>query len=843
MSYILRINRPIKEASILFDVEHDEDLIRHIDDIEYSSIEVNDNSKVLYKVLCDGYEPVSNTIIVDKDYTFDVQLKKKVKLTIVTDPEDATVVITYNGKNYKKKSLTVLSNTPVKYTVSRKNRETVSNIIMLESDQTIEVKLSYRIDTDGEMGRYEGEYSDKVAEINLITQKEYDNLSEKTKKRYVKYNDLLSFLSGVDYNLTLNDCIVQLYWMLPIVHKLTPFTNGTLGHFQADFINMLAQINSLLSAAKNVNGKIKSIRKALKKVKLGKLTDILTTGFGLIGGLAGIVYALMNNPNILIKTYAQAFADIDLNEIYDRTIKETLPNLDYVKGMLNRTYIPEGSLKKNIFDRIEQVDAAADMSLDIINQLAALKQMVDVANSSEEAMQDILEALSTMSLQWAIGSLSGAISKLRLDKDKMKSNYQNNNLNDAYNVMRDNIDKILNDQENYYIDEEDLAYLKEINDPRTSTEKVMDYETGYKDALDNGYNGESEQDMDAKLTKYKREMEELGKDPSSYIYGYKIGWQAGRNMYENEINNITTEEQKDSHSKGYQDGYNFSKVVRDLAYNSLNMGKMEWFIDIDNHIHYLNNYPYGRISGELVYNFNPDGTETVIGTYNPMTFIMTITSTNKNYLVVDNRYIYDTTIKQEITDDNINELIETFYKINLMRVERQPVEGTINPYYAKGWKDGYDDRNIENETISDSIQKDEEANAVGMIYSHGNEPISKITEEIEGYREANPETYEIYAQGLIRGYNTGQSQYNTGYNSGWYNSIKASDYEEGESPEDDKNEYLNDFCNQYGLDRNIQDSLPDNEKDLYYLGAINGWDDMYNEVAEPNWRESYYLDY
>ena len=169
--------------------------------------------------------------------------------------------------------------------------------------------------------------------------------------------------------------------MLPIANKLTPFTNGSLGQFQADFINYLSQLNALLVAAIGVGNKIKSMRKALKKAGLSSLTDVLTTGFGLIGGLAGIVYGIMNNPNIFIKTYAQAFEDIDLQEIYERTIGETLPNLDYVKGMLNRTYIPEGNLKKKLFDQLEQVDAAADLSLEVIEMLGQLPATTAVASA------------------------------------------------------------------------------------------------------------------------------------------------------------------------------------------------------------------------------------------------------------------------------------------------------------------------------------------------------------------------------------------------------------------------------------------------------------------------------
>lgn len=841
MSYDIKIIKTVKNSNVFFDCEDDNDLIKQVDKLEYSVATVNDSAKVTYTIQCDGYLDVSNTLIVDKNYELTPVMKKWVTLTIVPYPDDSTVIITFNGKDHKTKQLKVTTNTPIKYTVKRERRQTVSDTVILESDKTIEVKLSMQIKNDGDIGEYEGEYTDPLADIKLISKKDYENMTDKIRRNHIKYNDLISYFLGVDTSTTLNDIIVQLYWLLPIAQKLTPFTNGSLGHFQADFINLLSQLNSLLVSAKSAGSKIKKIKKKLKKVGLSKVADIFTVAFGLIGGLAGIMYAVMNNPAIFIKTYAQAFQDIDLDEIYNRTIGQTIPNLEYVKGMLNRTYIPEGDLKRKLFDHLEELDAAADLSLDVISDLASLKEMVEVANSSEEAMQEIIKQMSTMSLGWALGSLSDAIAKLGKDRDKIKRTQQNNNLSDAYRSMQENIDKILNNDD-YYISIDDMKKLEKIKDERTSTEKIMDYQNGYNDAFENGYNGETEFEMDAKLSKLKREMEALGKDPSSYIYGYRTGWKAGRNKYENELNHITTEEQKESYEKGYADGANFGKLIRDLAINSLNIGELKWFIDMDKHIHNINFTPFGRISNDIVYDFNEDMSEHQIGTYNSTTDIIHLNTTNKDYLVVDYRYIYDTTITQEITDEKIAEIINIFYKINVMRVERQPAEGMINPFYAKGWVDGYVEQEEDNEEINNDIEIDELGYGNGYVYAAHNEPTSKITEEIEGYKEQNEEKYEFYAQGLIRGYNTYQSEYNSGYNSAYFSSMKSDEYEEGENPEISKQEYLAEYCEEMGLNKTEQDTLPDYEKNSSYLGAINGWDDAYNGL-DQQFREGYYLNY
>lgn len=605
--YKLTINKKILESIVSFDCENNDDLVAN-DNVmtnDYAAIYVKENAVVTYTISCKGYETISNTLTVNKNITLTPDMKKLVTLTIVVEPVDSTIIFEYQGNTYKQSSIDVLTSTPVKYTIKRKNRETVSDTIILERDTTLNISLSLKLNTDGDMAKYEGEYSDPLADIHLIKQKDYDNLTDDLRSKYVKYSDMLSRFMGVDYDLTLNDCIVQLYWMLPIVHKLTPFTNGTLGGFQTDFLSYLSQLNALFAAAEGIKDKLNGVRKALNKVGLGSLIDIFTTGFGLIGGLAGIVYGIMNNPDIFIKTYYQAFQDINLEEIYNRTIKETLPNLDYVKGMLNRTYIPDGDLKKYVFDRIDQIDAAADLSLDVLGDLESLKTMVNVANSSEEAMKTLIENMSTFSLQWALGSLSKSISRLKLDKDKIKSSSNNTQLADAYKVMRDNLDKILNDQENYYIHEDDLLKLN-MADNTNSTQKIMDYQNGYNDAFENAQNGETEEEKNIRLAKIKAEMEKLGQDPSGYIYGYNIGWTSGNRIYIMEKNHLT-EEQEKSYQNGYIDGYNFRSISLELAEDSKEIGYLKWGLDIDNHIHGIefgtNLTPYGRIEPGVIYSY------------------------------------------------------------------------------------------------------------------------------------------------------------------------------------------------------------------------------------------------
>ena len=57
-----------KESNVLFDCEHDEDLIQIIDKIDYTQAKINDGAKVTYTVICEGYESTSNTLVMNKDY-------------------------------------------------------------------------------------------------------------------------------------------------------------------------------------------------------------------------------------------------------------------------------------------------------------------------------------------------------------------------------------------------------------------------------------------------------------------------------------------------------------------------------------------------------------------------------------------------------------------------------------------------------------------------------------------------------------------------------------------------------------------------------------------------------
>lgn len=116
------------------------------------------------------------------------------------------------------------------------------------------------------MGEYEGKTTDRLAEINLLNQRDYDALSEKEKSIYVRYSLPSILFANTDYNTSINDALVNLYWALPIVGKLSPFTNGTLGNAQSDFIEYVSKLNSIMASAQGAIETLKHLKKKLKKL-------------------------------------------------------------------------------------------------------------------------------------------------------------------------------------------------------------------------------------------------------------------------------------------------------------------------------------------------------------------------------------------------------------------------------------------------------------------------------------------------------------------------------------------------------------------------------------------------
>ena len=850
---IIRVNKVVIDSNVLFDCDIDDDLENQIDKLEYSIAEVKEGATVTYTVVADGYFPVSNTIVADKDYTFTPELKKYVTLTIIPYPETSKVIISYDGNDYEQNSLKVLSNTPVKYTVSKEKRETVSDTVMLNSDETINVSLKVLIKGDLGIGEFEGINSDGLSNINLIDKKEYERLTEKQRSNYVRFDPWLNSYIGADVTKAINDCLIDLYWSLPIVKKLAPFTGGAIKFNGDTLLTYIGQLNSIMASAQNIGDQLKRIQKAASKVGLGSIINIFTMAFKLIGGLAGMVYSILYNPQVLLRPYLEMFKNYDLKYLYDRTIGTTIPNLEYVKANLNRIYFPDGDIKDNLFGKIKEIDAATEISANVLEMVQQLGEMVDFSVNVEKGLEAALRMMSTMGLDWALGELAKTVTGLKLDYDDIAKMLNNNALSQASESLTKNINDIMNGIETKYIRVQDLEYIKEMNKD-TKNNSLEEYTNGYQDALKNAQLGEYEEEMEARLAKYKSNLEKQNKDPSSYIDGYRMGWQIGQKLLENEKKNLDTQAKKDSYQKGYEDGYAYAQNIRNDAYEYLSLGSIYGFIDVDNHIHDYNYQPIGRIDGDKVLSF-PD--EQIIGSYNNETKELIINDVKYN---VNDNIIIDESVEGDISEDSINTLCEYLYKLNLIMIERSdPKNGYINPYYSSGWKDGFKYKNEENISMNNYVNDDEQGELDGYLKSSkvspknlSDENGNKVLDEqffnylsesvIPQYKEQHPYDYYYSIQGLIRGVNKFQSEYNDGYSNGYWSAMNRNDYDSLEEEEIARINELTEYCSLIGTTIEEQESYIDDnyyKRDSRYRGWTDGWSDKLNNFSE-DYKEMYY---
>ena len=854
MSFTIRVNKIIPKSNVLFDCEYDRDLLSQIDKTDYTTAEINDGSKFKITVTADGYFPAnipsdgSEYLIANKNYTFTPELKTYATLTIVPHPERSKVVITYEGKDYEQTSLKVLTNTPIKYTVSKDKRETVSDTIIINGDKTVEVNLPVKIKGDLGIGKFEGNNSDKLTNITLVSEEQYKKLSKKQRSNYVRFDPWLHSYIGADVTKAINDCLVDLYWSLPIVKKLAPFTHGTFKFpNQTPFVETFAQLRSVIETAQTMGNTISRLQKAANKVGLGSITRIFQNIFALIGGMGGLIYSIFYNPQILIQPYAEMFKNYDLKDLYERTIGTTIPNLEYVKANLNRKYFPEGDVKDTLFGQIKQIDAATELSASILEVLQEMGETVITVEQASKTAEELLRLISTMGTDWAVGWLGEKVTKMKLEYDEVSNALNHDALSQASEAMIKNINSIMNNTETKYIHIQDLEAIKGFNENTTNT-SITDYTNGYNDALKNGQDGETEEQMELRLAKYKADMEAAGKDPTSYIEGYKMGWKLGQKLLEAEKKNLDTEEKRLSYQNGYEDGSEYGSNVREIAESYLNSGEIYGFIDIDNHIHNYNYEPIGRIDGDKVLSF-PD--EEIIGSYDAEKKELIIRSIK--YIIKDN-IIINPSIHQDITEDVINNLCEYLHKLNLIMIERSdPKDGYMNPYYASGWEDGYKTKISINSEIHKSVEDDESGQEEGYrcaseIDNAGHtktneqcdeELFSELDEKIETYKTEHPNNYIYYGQGLARGANNFQSEYNEGYSGGWWTAMNSSDYDSEEEAQQLRNDALTEYCEDLGTTISEQESLPYIERKSYYRGWTEGWDDKYNSKPDPDYKQMY----
>ena len=262
-----------------------------------------------------------------------------------------------------------------------------------------------------------------------------------------------------------------------------------------------------------------------------------------------------------------------------------------------------------------------------------LQRLFEMYKQLERDVRTILILITIVTSGGSMAAVIELLKMLMIDYDVIKNNFGKN---DYFNNMRCG-KRDLNDtlcMERKYIDSQDLEYLNELNGNNNISEE--EYSCAYKDALENASNGETREQMEARINKYIMEMEQLGKDYTSYVKGYQLGWEFGSEVYKNFANGLMTDEQNASYNNGYQAGYKFGSNIVGLAEHYITLGKLKYIVDIDNHIHDYEYNPIGRIGNDnKIYSF-PD--ENIIGEYYVKT--SEIKLNNKTYLLENGLILY-----------------------------------------------------------------------------------------------------------------------------------------------------------------------------------------------------------
>ena len=840
MSYTLKVKKPVANCLINIQPRDFETASNVVWDMDVASITLSQPGAVEVSIYADGYEEFGQSVNVDKDIFLSPQLNKYVSLTIKPNPSDAKVVIEYGGKKYEQKTLEkIIANTTVSYVVSKINKETVSDSIVLNNDLSIDVELIDKITSDAGIGNYEGKGTDEIAQIKLLSEEEVNNLSPEKKARYVRYDPTLSNSTGVNYTKAMTDALTQLYFMSPIASKISTFTNGTMDEANFYFMSIIKQLEPIAEAGRSVNSKIRSIRKAASKVGLGPLIDILTTILQLIGCVAALMSASTCNPNNMLGQYIQAFKDIDFKELLRKTVGQTIPQLQYAIDALEGKPAPDVDVKELIKEQVQEMLDMAGITQECVEMIMQIEDLFMMYKDFEEDVKNLLTVLIIVSSGGSMGNIAELLERLMIDYNLIKNNLGKNKFFKNIENSKSCLDKTLT-MDKKYIDKQDLEYLNDIN--KKSMINEDDYKSGYNDALENSKNGETEEEMLARIAKYIAELEKLGKDYKSYVNGYKFGWNIGSIIYKNNIMGLKTKEQQDSYHNGYLNGYNYGSRINDLAKNYIGLGKLSYILDVDNHIHNYNYEPIGRIGDDnKIYSF-PD--EIIIGEYYPKTHEIKLNE--KKYILQDG-LIFDISVTIETTSENINQMINDVHKYMLIMIERSdPDSGNINPYYAQGWEDGFNDRDEENILIDDTITQNKNGVSQGYEYAKQGKDIDYINQIIINSDNS------FYNQGIATGYNNYQGEYNSGYNIGWTNSLTKEEYKDIYDITDaqvkskmikQKKDFFEENYGTKDSDWNNNGEYVGNKTDANFIGTLDGWDDVYNNVSEPKYHDIYIKNY
>ena len=124
---------------------------------------VYQNDKLSYEISKEGYETITDEVVISTSETISETMVKLYTLTISPTPADATVILTASGYTQVGNSITVPSGTVVSYEVSKQDYQTESGSKTVTADETLEIVLSEGVEID--VSDYEYTVNDYVVTL------------------------------------------------------------------------------------------------------------------------------------------------------------------------------------------------------------------------------------------------------------------------------------------------------------------------------------------------------------------------------------------------------------------------------------------------------------------------------------------------------------------------------------------------------------------------------------------------------------------------------------------------------------------------------------------------------
>lgn len=112
-----------------------------INDIERTSVNLQEGSEITYSVSAPHYETITDTLILETDTIEPVELEPILRLTINATPSDATIVLTAEKGIQEGNHIDVPRNDPITWSVSKADYVTQGDTVLISEDTTYNITL------------------------------------------------------------------------------------------------------------------------------------------------------------------------------------------------------------------------------------------------------------------------------------------------------------------------------------------------------------------------------------------------------------------------------------------------------------------------------------------------------------------------------------------------------------------------------------------------------------------------------------------------------------------------------------------------------------------------------